>query len=462
MMDPTKDFERRRLQQRRVELRNQIHEISGGEAQFGPAGEGLSLEQEVAFLEHLVSMETAPRTTWLDRLQSAGYEMPDPGILSDEEIGLEVWQVIQRISELHGFLYSTDHLSDRELYEHLFHHTLRNETLDLPPGSDTACSTLDLIGSGSKDDVDCWLRYYADEEERTNWIAEFPDDPLPPAEKPPYNRDHLLPKRDYPESPLAKILDELLAADWEDTDGPVQFAGDLTEVEIAGTPHFVTTRAMLTCLRDGGPVKATAKLGNLPRALVKQIFPLLPYTEEELNKMRSISKIFDEEDLHLVYAARLTCQTAGLLRKHKGHFTITKKGTKLLAPDRAGELFRSLFLAYFRKINLAYFDGMPEFDGIQLTLPVILWRLGVVARDWTPIEKLMKETILPDVIEEITEHENRPYWTPGSSLDIRLWRHLADFGLLESAEKESVRLPNAYRITPLYDRFIHFPFLPGA
>lgn len=77
MMDPTEDFERRRLQQRLVELRNQIHEISGGEAQFGPAGEGLSLEQEGAFLEHLISIETAPRTTWLNRLRSAGYEMPD-------------------------------------------------------------------------------------------------------------------------------------------------------------------------------------------------------------------------------------------------------------------------------------------------------------------------------------------------------------------------------------------------
>ena len=77
MMDPTEDFERRRLQQRLVELRNQIHEISGGEAQFGPAGEDLSLEQEGAFLEHLISIETAPRTTWLNRLRSAGYEMPD-------------------------------------------------------------------------------------------------------------------------------------------------------------------------------------------------------------------------------------------------------------------------------------------------------------------------------------------------------------------------------------------------
>lgn len=44
MIDQPEDLERRRLQQRLVELRNQIHEISGGEAQFGPAGGELSLE----------------------------------------------------------------------------------------------------------------------------------------------------------------------------------------------------------------------------------------------------------------------------------------------------------------------------------------------------------------------------------------------------------------------------------
>ena len=184
MIDHPGDFERRRMQQRLVELRNQVHEISGGEAEFGPAGSGLSLEQEVAFLEHIVAFETAPRTTWLDRLRDAGYDMPDPAGLSDAEIELETWQVIQRLSELRGFLYHTDHFSDRELYERLYWEMLREETIAVPPHPDSACH-LDLIGSGSDEDIACWLRFYADEKERQDWVEQFPDGELPPAEKPP-------------------------------------------------------------------------------------------------------------------------------------------------------------------------------------------------------------------------------------------------------------------------------------
>jgi hypothetical protein len=460
MNDTPEDFERRRLQQRLVELRNQVHDISGGEAQFGPAGDGLSLEQEIEFLERIVAFETAPRITWLERLKSAGYDMPDPATLSNEEIGLEVWQVIQRLSELRAFLYQTDHLSDRELYEHLYRDTLSAETLDFPPDPDSACH-LDLIGSGSEEDIACWLRYYADEEEREDWLEQFPEDPLPPREKPPHDRDRLLPKRDYPESPLVEILDWLLGADWEDADGPIRLAADLADTEVIHVPFFVASRALLVGLRDGGPVKATAKLGNLPRALIKQVFPHLPYTEEKRSLLCAINKVFDEMDLHLLHAVRITCQTAGLLRKHKGCFGITRMGSDLLDPARSGELFRKLFCTFFRKINLAHFDCIPELDGIQQTLTVILWRLAFIAGEWTPLTELMDQTLLPELLDEVAEYEDRPYSTPGGTVEIRLWRHLVDFGLLEAGPEISGLLPDAYRITPLYDRFIHFPLQSG-
>jgi len=460
MNDTPEDFERRRLQQRLVELRNQVHEISGGEAQFGPAGDGLSVEQEIEFLERIVAFETAPRITWLERLKSAGYDMPDPATLSDGEIGLEVWQVIQRLSELRAFLYQTDHLSDRELYEHLYRDTLSTETLDFPIEPDSACH-LDLIGSGSEEDINCWLRYYADEEEREEWIAQFPENPLPPGEKPPHDRDRLLPKRDYPESPLVEILDQLLAADWEDEDGPIRLAADLAEADVIHAPFFVAARALLVGLRDGGPVKATAKLGNLPRALIKQVFPHLPYTEKERRHIHEFNKVLDEGDLRLLHAARITCQTGGLLRTHKGCFRITRTGADLLDPARSGELFRKLFCTFFRKINLAHFDRIPELDGIQYTLAVILWRLTSIADDWIPLTKLMDQTLLPELHDEVAEYEEGPYREPGGTLDVRLWCHLSDFGLLEAGPMTSRYLPEAYRITPLYDRFIHFPIQSG-
>lgn len=143
----------------------------------------------------MVAFETATQTSWLERLRAAGYVMPDPATLSDAEIGLEIWQVIQRLSELRGFLYHTDHFSDRELYEHLYRKMLRKETLDISLDPDTACH-LDLIGSGSDEDIACWLRFYADEKERTDWIVRFPEYTLPPAKKRPHDRDRLLPAAD--------------------------------------------------------------------------------------------------------------------------------------------------------------------------------------------------------------------------------------------------------------------------
>jgi hypothetical protein len=43
------------------------------------------------------------------------------------------------------------------------------------------------------------MRYYASEEERQHWAAEFPDFPMPPSEKPPYDRDRHLPQPYPPE-----------------------------------------------------------------------------------------------------------------------------------------------------------------------------------------------------------------------------------------------------------------------
>jgi len=48
------------------------------------------------------------------------------------------------------------------------------------------------IGSCSEEDNEIYLRYYADDEYREQWHRDF-GDPLPPKEKPPYDRDRFLP-----------------------------------------------------------------------------------------------------------------------------------------------------------------------------------------------------------------------------------------------------------------------------
>ena len=58
---------------------------------------------------------------------------------------------------------------------------------------------IDVIGSGSEEDIEIWLRCYADEETRQSWAKDWPDSPLPKHEDLPYDRDRLLAS---PERPL--------------------------------------------------------------------------------------------------------------------------------------------------------------------------------------------------------------------------------------------------------------------
>lgn len=197
MTTPSGDRKQRALRQRIVQLRNKLYEISGGDCEFGPAGKGLTPELEVAFLEQILAFETASRTTWGDQLRETGYDPPKPDSLSDEEVGREVWQLIRKLSELRLFIDHTDHLSDRELYEWLYHGALSEETLDVPADADSACH-LDAVDAGSHEDNQNWLRYYADEGERREWAREYPDEPIPPHEPLPYQRGHLMPKPSFP------------------------------------------------------------------------------------------------------------------------------------------------------------------------------------------------------------------------------------------------------------------------
>ncbi|MDF3128229.1 hypothetical protein P0Y35_03370 [Kiritimatiellaeota bacterium B1221] len=183
--------------QRRQQLRNQLEEVSGGMAMFGcGATDGLPLEVEIKFLEHVLSFELAETTTWKRILAEQGYSMPAPETLSDEEMSVEVWEVIQRLGDLQCYLDFTDHLSDQELYKKLYER-LDEPTEDIrmiPQGS--ACH-LEMLLSGEEEDDLIWLKYFADEKTRQMWHQEF-NFQLPAHREAPYDRDHLLPHPPWP------------------------------------------------------------------------------------------------------------------------------------------------------------------------------------------------------------------------------------------------------------------------
>ncbi len=150
-----------------------------------------------AFWEYVVAFEKAPRGTLFAQLHRAGVALPPPDSMTDDELHAKLWKVINKLVELRVFLYNTDHLSDRDLYAQLWDDLLREEIVIMPPNADSAYH-LDIIGGGSEADIQTGLKYYDDPEERAYWHECFPEDPIPDHEDPPYDRDHYLPKRDYP------------------------------------------------------------------------------------------------------------------------------------------------------------------------------------------------------------------------------------------------------------------------
>jgi hypothetical protein len=171
-------------------LKKRLAELAGGELLMGGA-DALPLEQLEQFLRRVLAFEIGPFTTDFDRLVEAGVELPEPESLDDAALATKLWEVIGHLGERGVFLSHTDHLSDRDLYGHLWRHALREE---IPAGVDEGAWHVDLIGTGSAEDIYLHLKFYADEAERTDWLETFPDFVMPPHEDPPYDRDRLLPQ----------------------------------------------------------------------------------------------------------------------------------------------------------------------------------------------------------------------------------------------------------------------------
>lgn len=144
------------------------------------------------FRQEIEEYEKTEGATYFQMLRERGVPLPAPKNLDDAELARHLERLIQELAQMNVYLRSTDHLSDRELYAHLWKELLR-EHRPPPLGSDDVV-VLDLVNGGSAADIINWLRFYADEESRAHWQASFPDEPILPREKPPYDRDRTLPK----------------------------------------------------------------------------------------------------------------------------------------------------------------------------------------------------------------------------------------------------------------------------
>lgn len=181
---------------RKIEdLKRQAEELCGGQMEAANLDD-CPEETEEAFWNYVVEYEKAPWTTNFQQLEDAGVSLPEPDSLNDEELTAKLWEVVQKLALLHVYISQTDHLSDRELYTHLWTESLREETKALPLEANCMCH-IEILGGWSEEDTQLYLKYYADEDWRRQWKKDWPKDAIPKHEDPPYDRDRRLPKPDY-------------------------------------------------------------------------------------------------------------------------------------------------------------------------------------------------------------------------------------------------------------------------
>ena len=141
----------------------------------------------------MVDFEKAPKTSHFQQLTAAGVKLPAAETLNDRQVTAKLWEVINHLATLGVFLNQTNHLSDRALYTLLCDEVLHEQTL-AQPGDEFSVCQIDLLSSGSAEDNYLYLKYYADKEWRQQWRASFPEETIPAHEKPPFDRDRLLPQ----------------------------------------------------------------------------------------------------------------------------------------------------------------------------------------------------------------------------------------------------------------------------
>jgi len=177
-------------QQKRIEkMRAEIQKLGGTFC----VNEEMPADLEEQFLMQVLEYETTEPDTLLKWMENAGYDVPAPESLDDAALNAKLWEVINQMASLGAFLLHTNHLSDRQLYEYLYHDGLREEAT-LFPENPSYAYIIDLTGSGSDEDVQVDLKYYADERYRAQWARDWPDDRIPEHEDPPFDRDEKLPK----------------------------------------------------------------------------------------------------------------------------------------------------------------------------------------------------------------------------------------------------------------------------
>jgi len=121
--------------------------------------------------------------------------------------------------------------------------------------------------------------------------------------------------------------------------------------------------------------------GNLPRNFCRQSAKAY-VGEEEYQRWSRYGELRSEPEFSEMNITRLVAGLAGLIRKYKGKFILSKECRKLLAEQGQSGIYPLLFRAFVRKYNWAYGDRMSEIPFLQHSFLFTLFVLSKYGREW--------------------------------------------------------------------------------
>ncbi|MBI5092565.1 MAG: hypothetical protein HZB26_09000 [Candidatus Hydrogenedentes bacterium] len=131
----------------------------------------------------------------------------------------------------------------------------------------------------------------------------------------------------------------LIYADWRDPSSSIQLTENIPLAELQGAEILVNARALLDAISAANGVKTTVS-GNFNRKFVEQMLETLSCPPELVETLRKYCKVVNESDVMPLMSLHIVLTLAGLIKKTKGAFRITRAGEKLLADAAAGGLVR--------------------------------------------------------------------------------------------------------------------------
>ena len=177
-----------------------------------------------------------------------------------------------------------------------------------------------------------------------------------------------------------------------------------TVLERSPTAPIMALFGVLTDAIGEKGLKPTAK-GNLPRNLCREA-ALAYWGEEVYRENTRFAGINREEDFPDLHTTRLIAELAGLIRKYKGRFILSRDCRELLTGKGLAAFYPRLFTAYVVQFNWAYRDGYPELRFIQTAFLFTLYLLTRYGDTWRPHE-FYEDSFLrafPMVLDELPQH----------------------------------------------------------